>query len=324
MALHSQARAKGLVGDSEADPELEAQGLRPEVPKVRILEPRDTLRLPMPKPLHTMLMRTTQAMPHHLLRRVMYRVLVQPLPRRSEDITVTLSNGARMTVDFADLVGYSVVTLGAYEKEELDFIREHLRPGDVFLDVGGHFGLHTIFASKAVGPSGAVHVFEPGVKQRRLLELNIAQNGFTNVKLNSCLVGSAKGNATFVEGPESNLGSSSMGTPGQVGVAVAITTLDDYVEQHGLQRIGGLKVDVEGAEHMVFEGAKKLLSIAPPTFILYECADWMSSRYGRTAAETHDLIRSYGYRIGVFYRGRVLFDAHRPPPSVDFVAVRDE
>src|SRR4051812_3706382 len=124
-------------------------------------------------PLYRLTQRLGAVLPHRGLRNRFGGHVLQALPRRHQDVTVVLPEGVRMTVDFAEILGFYLYLTGSYEPEILDFFRTHVRPGDVFLDVGGHFGLHALLASRLVGPTGAVHTFEPGDRQRRLLELNV-------------------------------------------------------------------------------------------------------------------------------------------------------
>lgn len=56
-------------------------------------------------------------------------------------------------------IGY---TKYIFEPESLDFISDHLKPGQTFLDIGANIGYFSLFCSKIVTPSGRVIAFEPG------------------------------------------------------------------------------------------------------------------------------------------------------------------
>src|SRR5690348_15511421 len=49
----------------------------------------------------------------------------------------------------------------AYESIETELVRKHLKPGQVFLDIGANIGWFTLLASMIVGEEGHVHAFEP-------------------------------------------------------------------------------------------------------------------------------------------------------------------
>ena len=64
-----------------------------------------------------------------------------------------------MTVDDEDSLGLSV--FGQYEPCQTQLIKDNLREGEVFIDLGANIGYFTLIASKIVGPKGHVYAFEP-------------------------------------------------------------------------------------------------------------------------------------------------------------------
>src|SRR5687767_1803175 len=102
-------------------------------------------------------------------------------PPTDEEITVDLPTGGRMVINPADYVSYYIYMLGLFEGDILRAALSQLRAGDTFFDIGGHFGQYTIAAGLKVGPSGRVHVFEPGSVQDRYLRKNIAINNLENI-----------------------------------------------------------------------------------------------------------------------------------------------
>jgi FkbM family methyltransferase len=70
-----------------------------------------------------------------------------------------------------------------YEPELTNFIKNYLKKGDIFVDVGTHFGYFTLLASKIVGHFGEVHSFEPTPSTFNILKENCL--GISNIKLNN-------------------------------------------------------------------------------------------------------------------------------------------
>ena len=74
---------------------------------------------------------------------------------------VTLDlDGVRLELDLSER-SQARMFYGFYEPNEVAFVRRTLRPGLVFVDAGANVGYYTAVAASVVGPSGAVHAFEP-------------------------------------------------------------------------------------------------------------------------------------------------------------------
>lgn len=76
---------------------------------------------------------------------------------------------------------------------------------------------------------------------------------------------------------------------------VKTKTIDELVDQYSLDP-GFMKVDVEGMEHLVFDGSKDVLKTKRPV-ILSELSDYLLKKNGSSAIEVINFIRSYGYNI---------------------------
>lgn len=186
------------------------------------------------------------------------------LPPASGPVVVPTIHGFRMLVDPSVDKGVesAIYIDGVYEAGTLHVILACLRPGDVFFDVGGNVGQMTVAASRAVGPTGRVHSFEPVPETRRLLNENLALNAASNVRVHPVALGSAPAKGTIYENLEVNRGSASLIEPdaGAAGHEIEIDTLDALVAREGVGTIRMLKADVEGWELEVLRGGKETLS----------------------------------------------------------------
>lgn len=178
-----------------------------------------------------------------------------------------------------------------YEPRSIQELRTHLPSGGVCFDVGGNVGIYTIIAAHLVGPTGQVHVFEPDPQSTRWLEQNIALNGQNNVVLHACAVGAEAGTAAFHQDTTTTrTGSLSAGawTPDQETrpqIQVEVVPLDAYL--NAVTRVDLMKIDVEGFEYQVLQGARQLLRTYRPTLLLELSA---ASR-----AECGRLLQELGY-----------------------------
>jgi FkbM family methyltransferase len=132
------------------------------------------------------------------------------------------------------------------------------RENSTVVDVGGNIGLYTMRqASRAV--RGRVLTFEPGPDTFRRLTSNIQANGLSNVTLVNAAIGSQEGTVPFFIHAYSTRGRvSEKGAAGTVDVSC--TTLDSATQQYGFDQIDIMKIDTEGHERAVLEGAKRALS----------------------------------------------------------------
>jgi len=130
--------------------------------------------------------------------------------------------------------------------------------GGTVVDVGAHFGLYTIPASKRVGETGRVVAIEPNPYANSFLRKSIALNGARNVTLLTCACwsrnetmrlyrGVASGNNSLVEQGASRYVTSDYDL-------VDAMRLDAILREVGVSHVDWLKIDVEGAEVEVLHG----------------------------------------------------------------------
>lgn len=168
------------------------------------------------------------------------------------------------------------------------------------MDVGANFGLFTIIAARAVGPSGGVHAFEPAPEEYRKLRRNLAVNRFRNVKANAVAAGARPGVAILNVyhsgwGAYNSIGPSEDPAVPATPISVPITSLDTYVGEHGIEQLDFLKVDVEGAERDVLTGARDVLSRLRPV-IMCEVDERRTLPLGYAVSELLTLVEGFGYR----------------------------
>jgi len=171
---------------------------------------------------------------------------------------------------------------------ELRFIRDHLvKAGDVILECGGHHGCTAIILSKWVGDGGRVVTFEPSPSNGDIIGRNIQQNKLTNVSLERKAVGAMTGTVRMNEASNSSVLLSGPGAD------VELIHLDQYEYLNPTL----LKIDVEGFELKVLEGAKKILSTHPKMAIEIH-ADQLSY-YGASVESLFKLIEMERYDVWI-------------------------
>jgi len=198
------------------------------------------------------------------------------------------------------VIGRSLQLYGEWAENEIAFLRHFIRPADSVLDVGANIGTHTLAFAQAVGPKGQVYAFEPRPEIFRLLEAAIRDNALTNVTLRQAAVGAIEsvlhvpaiptedsvnfGGLSLVEAI-AHAGESIQKVDAGNVYAVPMTTIDSL----GLTTCRLIKIDVEGAELDVLEGARSTINRLHP--VLY--AECNSVEVGIAVKHFYD---SVGYR----------------------------
>ena len=210
-----------------------------------------------------------------------------------------LRYGSRVIIDAPDEYMQShMLWFGAYEGGVIEVLLCLVHAGDVFLDVGGNMGQYAV----TLGHEGArVHAFEPVPRLARRLRENIRLNGLTStVTLVEAAVSRERGEAKlYVRGREDD-GSHSLiaGVAATTMEEITVPTirLDDYVAKNGLRKVKAIKIDVEGAEAFVLDGAQGLFASADAPIVLVETSDSMAAGIGETAGSVLERLFRHGYR----------------------------
>ena len=165
------------------------------------------------------------------------------------------------------------------ESETMEFFREAINPGDTAIEVGGHIGYITMYLASLVGKDGRVVVFEPGSNNLDYIKANVGS--LENVDLIEKAVSDEDGVARFHEESLTGQNNSLMGDynvfeKNRAGAysdveyqarEVPTVKLDNFVNERELAPTL-IKIDVEGAEFKVLEGARETLAKYRPAVVV--------------------------------------------------------
>lgn len=175
--------------------------------------------------------------------------------------------------------------------DDEDFLRKVLKPGDVYVDVGANIGTLVLAAASITGPFGKVVAIEAHPSTFKILEENIKLNKLTNIDAKNFAVGNKKGTVFF-----SNINSDDQNkvlVKSEAGIEVAMETLDNLLA--GLERITILKIDVEGYEKFVLEGAFETLSKASAVY--FESWQQHFNVFNYTTEDILAIFDSNGFKV---------------------------
>jgi len=225
--------------------------------------------------------------------------------------------------------GYSIFKRNDYidslfnklEKSEQLLVSKLVKPGMIVFDIGANIGDYTLLFSTLVSNNGRVYSFEPTSHTCEKLRQRLIKSKSKNVEVFNKAVYSDNTQIEFNEFSEEFAAWNSIGKPQMLdpnnsdkivpivktGKIEAIT-LDYFCESNNIQNIDFLKIDVEGAEFDVLQGAINLLNKKAVKFIQFEISQKMLEGLNRNAQSTFDILREYGYECHQIAKNGVIGD----------------
>jgi FkbM family methyltransferase len=162
--------------------------------------------------------------------------------------------------------GGASVYFNMVEREQTAAMQRELTPGDVFFDIGANVGYYSILASRLVGETGIVVACEPLARNISNLERHVTLNRATNVKVLAFACSNENSITSFSLGH--NTATGHIGANGNASsILVPTITLDTLAKKMNV-RPNVIKIDVEGAEMAVLEGAQDILANDRPRIFL--------------------------------------------------------
>lgn len=194
-------------------------------------------------------------------------------------------------------VAMGLIADGSYDLDLCHALEAILRPGSVFFDVGANVGVFSLFACHCWSPGIRVIGFEASPQIFAFLEHNGKQHAHSGLTLlNRAVTATSGDHLTFYNAPATKFGMGSLANRfGTEGVQVQTISLDRAATEHDIQRVDVIKVDVEGFELGVFQGAQLLLSQRPAPVIFFEFNDWAEERGDTRAGDAQRYLHSLGY-----------------------------
>ena len=171
--------------------------------------------------------------------------------------------------------GVDILNLGLFDRIIPETICRLLDAGEWALDVGANIGQNASIMALVAGPRGHVVAFEPHPTLWQTLSQNVASwyiYDLAPIQLVQKGLSSRTGKAYLYEGDDfsSNQGSASLEAPPTIARKheIELITLDAFLPED--TTIGLAKLDVEGHEYAVLQGAEKLLHTGRLRDLIFE------------------------------------------------------
>jgi FkbM family methyltransferase len=173
-----------------------------------------------------------------------------------------------------------------------------LQPGSVVIDVGANLGEWTVPFARKVGPAGRVLAIEPAPRSAAALESTLAANALRQAEIVRCAIGDHDGVAQFavpvVRSARTDTGTALIGPAcaGRDALQVPLRSLDSLAAVRNLARLDLIKIDVEGHERRVLDGAAAVLDRHRPVLVIETGHEADGDR-----AAIHDRLAGLRYRM---------------------------
>jgi FkbM family methyltransferase len=218
--------------------------------------------------------------------------------RRTRPRVVASVQGVLMELDPSENVDGSLLFCPQlYDRRELAALLPALAPGDVFVDVGAHIGVYALLAARRVLPGGRVIAIEADPRNHARLADNVRRNPDLAIETVCVAVADTEGSARLALNTTGNRSGNSMLVGGDDAIEVACRPLAAVLRDRGVDRVDGMKLDIEGMEFRVLRRYLEDVpeSGRPRIIVLEHQVRWIAAAGGDAEA----LLREAGYRCAL-------------------------
>ena len=216
------------------------------------------------------------------------RLLRLPFRLIPDFVTLPILTGPLKGVKWVVASSLTSCWLGTYELSLQKMAVKYIHHGMTVCDVGAHAGFFTMFFSRLVGDTGFVHAFEPYPVNNANIKRHIDLNDVRNVRLWQIALSDTTGYAGFRPSKHSSMGTVTSET--DASIMVGLATLDSFVDDQIIAPPDVVKVDIEGHELQLLQGAKGTIArYSPILFIEFHSTE--------KKASCHRFLENYGYSV---------------------------
>jgi protein O-GlcNAc transferase len=213
------------------------------------------------------------------------------------------------------LTPYVLLEQEGWFEDEILFVKHLLKPGMCAVDIGASYGVYSLAMAKAVESSGQVWSFEPANGPVTFLANSARHNHLDNLRVRQVALSAQPGTANLRVAPNSEVGCIvTEEDPDADYQSVRVITLDDCMREHGWMDVDLIKMDAEGEEFRILEGANQFLSERSP-LVLFELKH--GSRQDFSLLEKFVSIGYQLYRLVPGLTLLVPYDSHASQTSID-------
>lgn len=203
-------------------------------------------------------------------------------------------NGINYALDLNQLIDFGTF-IGGWEPATINFLNKSIMHGDTVIEVGANVGAHTLLIGNLIGGNGHIYAFEPTDFALRKLEKNISLNpSLNNITVRNELVTNGEKNL-----PKLDIRSSwtidGKNMPGYTNLRNPKSiSIDEFLVEASLKNLMLIKIDVDGYDYKVLQGAKSTIAQFLP-IIFCELCEYVLNEQGDSIKDIHHLLSAMGY-----------------------------
>lgn len=229
------------------------------------------------------------------------------LPKFEKRILCSTIGGIKLIIHphTKNIIENEVYYYGIYEAGVINVLKNFLKPGDIFFDIGTNLGIISLTASKFVGDKGKVYSFEPEPTIFSKFKKNISFNNINNIQAFNFGLGSKNEKIPLYYNEEyGNAGLVKSGFVKCIEREARIEVLDEFVSKKNIDNIKMMKIDVEGWEFEVLKGAEKLLKSKNAPILCIEYFEHLLMQKGNPLDIIDFILSVNNYKIYKFSKGK--------------------
>lgn len=242
-----------------------------------------------------------RVLPLWVRQRVYYRFFARRAERYGglfDDASLAFAPSVSLRLAPGDVAHCAIALTGVYEHDVSRRLARLARLGGLLVDVGANYGYYPCLWLGMHSGNRAI-AFEALPANADALRSNIDRNGFSaRADVQPLAVGRRAGHLAFRTGASDQTGQGGLaGANETANVSVAVCTLDDFFSARPNESIDVLKIDTEGADTWVLEGARGLLERGRIRHIFFEQFPDRMRALGIREGAASELLESFGYRV---------------------------
>ena len=214
----------------------------------------------------------------------------------------------RFWIDPVSFLGIALSRNDSFEDFMIATLVQHLKPGGTFVDLGANEGYFTCIGARLCGPAGRVVGVEPQLRLLPVMAENLRLNALANAVIVNAAISDQPGTAALHLTADTNSGSSGLFRHTKYALPtqeVVTMTLEELLDQQGLQTVDLMKMDIEGFEYEAILGSRRVFEHRRIRALALELHSTILQDRGKDAADITDMLMACGYHLDEGFKNQV-------------------